>query len=92
MTRSLALAHAGDGVRVNCVCPGSIETDMLSATFSSAGAPEAQVARRDLYLSRIPASRFGQPDDIAQAVLYLASDAAAYVTGVAMPVDGGRLA
>ena len=92
MTRSLALAHAKHGIRVNCVCPGSIETDMLNATFASAGDPDAQAARRELYLSRIPAGRFGRPDDVAEAVLYLASDAASYVTGTALPVDGGRLA
>jgi NAD(P)-dependent dehydrogenase (short-subunit alcohol dehydrogenase family) len=92
MTRSLALAHAADGIRVNCVCPGSIETSMLAATFESAGSPEAQARRRSDYLARIPVARFGQPDEIAEAVLYLASDAAVFVTGVALPVDGGRLA
>lgn len=92
MTRSLALAHAADGIRVNCVCPGSIETGMLEATFAAAGAQERSAERRSAYLGRIPFGRFGRPEEVAEAVLFLASDAASYITGVAIPVDGGRLA
>ena len=92
MSRSLALSHAPDGIRVNCVCPGSIETPMLEATFAAAGDAAAQEARAALYNSRHPLGRFGQPDEVAAAVLFLASDAASFMTGVALPVDGGRLA
>jgi NAD(P)-dependent dehydrogenase (short-subunit alcohol dehydrogenase family) len=92
MTKSLALAHASEGVRVNCVCPGSIETPMLEATFAAAGDAAAQAARAALYRSRHPLGRFGRADEVAAAVLFLASDAASYMTGVALPVDGGRLA
>ena len=92
MTKSLALAHAAEGVRVNCVCPGSIETPMLEATFAAAGDAAAQAARAALYRSRHPLGRFGTADEVAAAVLFLASDAASYMTGVALPVDGGRLA
>jgi NAD(P)-dependent dehydrogenase (short-subunit alcohol dehydrogenase family) len=92
MTRSLALAHAAEGVRVNCVCPGSIETPMLEQAFSSAGTAEEGEARRHLYASRHPLGRFGRPEEVAEVVLFLASDGASYMTGAAVPVDGGRLA
>ena len=92
MTRSLALAHAAEGVRVNCVCPGSIETPMLEQVFASAGGPEEAEARRRLYASRHPLGRFGEAQEVAEVALFLASDAASYMTGVAVPVDGGRLA
>lgn len=90
LTRSLALAFAEDGVRVNSVCPGSIESAMLESTFAAAGA-DAE-ARREAYLALYPLRRFGKPSEVTEAVLYLASDAAAYSTGVSLPVDGGRLA
>ena len=90
LTRSLALSFAEDGVRVNSVCPGSIESAMLETTFASAG-PEAE-ARRKAYLAIHPLQRFGKPGEVTEAVLYLASDAASYSTGVSLPVDGGRLA
>lgn len=92
MTRSLALAHAREGIRVNCVCPGSIETPMLEATFASAGDPAAVDAHREAFRARHPLGRFGTPGEVAEAALYLASDAAGFSTGVALPVDGGRLA
>jgi NAD(P)-dependent dehydrogenase (short-subunit alcohol dehydrogenase family) len=92
MTRSMALSHAAENIRVNCVCPGSIETSMLRATFASAGDPDAQRAREDAYRLKHPMLRFGQPREVAAAVLFLASDEASFITGVALPVDGGRLA
>jgi len=92
LTKSLALAHAGEGIRVNCVCPGSIETPMLADTFAQAGDAMAQAARAAAYRARHPLGRFGEPDEVAAAVLFLLSDEAGFVTGVALPVDGGRLA
>jgi len=92
MTRSMALSHAAENIRVNCVCPGSIETPMLRATFTSAGDPDAQRAREEAFRLKHPMLRFGQPHEVAAAVLFLASDEAAYITGAALPVDGGRLA
>jgi NAD(P)-dependent dehydrogenase (short-subunit alcohol dehydrogenase family) len=92
LTKSLALSLATQGVRVNCVCPGSIETPMLEQTFASAGDGAAQAARAEAYRLRHPMHRFGQAGEVAEAVLFLASDAAGFVTGVALPVDGGRLA
>jgi len=92
MTRSLAHSLAPDHIRANCVCPGSIETPMLEATFASAGDAAARTARAAAMKARHPVGRFGKPDEVAAAVLFLASDEASFMTGVAMPVDGGRLA
>jgi len=84
LTRQLALDWA-PAVRVNCVCPGVIETPM---TAELRGDP----AWRETVLGKYPLRRFGRPEEIAAAILYLASDEAAYVTGVALPVDGGYTA
>jgi NAD(P)-dependent dehydrogenase (short-subunit alcohol dehydrogenase family) len=92
MTRSMALSHAAENIRVNCVCPGSIETPMLRATFAAAGDPDAQLAREEAYRLKHPMLRFGEASEVAAAVLFLASDDASYITGTALPVDGGRLA
>ncbi len=92
MTRSLAIAHAGEGIRVNCVCPGSIAGPMLERTFASAPTPEAQEVRRQQFRDKHPLGRFGTPAEVAEAVLFLAGDGASYLTGVSLPVDGGRLA
>lgn len=92
LTRSLAIAHAAEGIRANCVCPGSIATPMLQATFDAAGDAQAAAARRALYLARYPMGRFGEAHEVTQAALFLASREASYLTGVALPVDGGRLA
>lgn len=92
MTRGLALQHAADRIRANCVCPGSIETPMLDATFAAAGDPAAAEARRATFRAKHPLGRFGEANEVAEAALFLASDAASFITGVALPVDGGRLA
>ncbi|VTU13222.1 Levodione reductase [Variovorax sp. SRS16] len=92
LTRSVAVVHAAEGIRANCVCPGSIETPMLDAVFDASGDPQARQARESLYLQRIPFGRFGRAAEITEAALFLASPGASYLTGVALPVDGGRLA
>ena len=88
LTRSMAIDHAKDGIRVNAVCPGDTETDMLLSGRGEEG--------RDALLSwlgdAIPLGRVGEPVDIAAAVAFLASDAASYITGVLLPVDGGNTA
>jgi NAD(P)-dependent dehydrogenase (short-subunit alcohol dehydrogenase family) len=84
LTRQLALNWA-PAVRVNCVCPGVIETLMTAEL-------RKDPAWRETVLRKYPLVRFGQPEEIAAAILYLASDDAAYVTGVALPVDGGYTA
>jgi NAD(P)-dependent dehydrogenase (short-subunit alcohol dehydrogenase family) len=90
LTRSLALSLAEEGIRVNAVCPGSIASPMLERNFAAAGEDAQQ--RRQAYLEQHPLKRFGKPREVSEAVMYLASDAAAYSTGVLLPVDGGRLA
>ena len=84
LTRQMALEWA-PRVRVNCVCPGVIETPMTAEL-------RADPAWADAVLRRYPLGRFGQAEEIAAAILYLASDEAAFVTGVALPVDGGYTA
>jgi NAD(P)-dependent dehydrogenase (short-subunit alcohol dehydrogenase family) len=88
LTRSMAVDHAKDGIRVNAVCPGDTATDML---LSGRG-DEASDKVLDRLGEAIPLGRVGQPADIAAAVAFLASDAASYVTGVLLPVDGGNTA
>ncbi len=89
LTRSLALEHARDGIRVNCVLPGSIDTPVFRANLRAEGdEEEGYRATAD----SIPLGRVGQPSDIAYAVLYLVSDEASYVTGASFLIDGGLLA
>ena len=84
LTKSLAIAYAADGIRVNAVAPGWIATPLTQALQDDA-------ARSAAVLSRTPLGRWGQPQDIAGPVLFLCSPAAAFVTGVVLPVDGGYL-
>jgi len=82
-TKSVALECAREGIRVNAVCPGTIDTPMVERMFAD-GALE-----HDAILAGTPMGRLGKAEEIAAAVLWLCSDAASYVTGVAFPVDGG---
>jgi NAD(P)-dependent dehydrogenase (short-subunit alcohol dehydrogenase family) len=86
LTRVLALEYAEQGIRVNCVCPGPIQTPMLEFTHNQEADPAE--ARRKL-ISRVPLARLGKPDEIAQAVLFLASKRSSYITGQHLVVDGG---
>jgi NAD(P)-dependent dehydrogenase (short-subunit alcohol dehydrogenase family) len=86
LTRTMALDHAADGIRVNCVCPGSVETDMIHQAWQAFPDPEA--ARRR-WEDKHPLGRIATPDEVARAILFLASDDAGFITGVALPVDGG---
>jgi 3-oxoacyl-[acyl-carrier protein] reductase len=79
-TLSSAVELAGKGIQVNAVLPGMIVTDMSSRVRKRAG---------DMILERIPAGRFGEPSDVASLIVFLASDRADYITGQAIPVDGG---
>jgi NAD(P)-dependent dehydrogenase (short-subunit alcohol dehydrogenase family) len=92
MTRSLARNHAAENIRVNCVCPGSIETPMLQSVFDDLADPAARAEREREFTAFHPLGRFGKPEEVAEAVLYLASPAASFVTGISLPVDGGSIA
>jgi NAD(P)-dependent dehydrogenase (short-subunit alcohol dehydrogenase family) len=85
-TKSVALRYGPLGIRVNAVCPGTIKTPMVERMIAQ-GELDAQAA-----VAGIPMGRLGRPEEIAAAVLWLASDAASYVTGVALPVDAGYTA
>jgi NAD(P)-dependent dehydrogenase (short-subunit alcohol dehydrogenase family) len=85
LTKSLAVAWAADGIRVNAIAPGWIETPMTVPARSDE-------ARNAAILARTPMGRWGKPEDIVGPALFLASDAARFVTGVVLPVDGGYAA
>ena len=84
LTKSLAIAWASDGIRVNAVAPGFIVTPMTDKHID----PVFRANRE----TRTPMGRWGRPQDVADAVLFLASDRASFITGVILPVDGGYLA
>jgi NAD(P)-dependent dehydrogenase (short-subunit alcohol dehydrogenase family) len=82
MTREMAVEYARQGIRANSICPGPIETPLLAELL-------ADPVRRQRRLVHIPIGRFGRPEEIAKAALFLASDDASFVTGSALVVDGG---
>jgi NAD(P)-dependent dehydrogenase (short-subunit alcohol dehydrogenase family) len=82
MTKAMALDHAGENIRVNCICPGIVETEMVAAFGMDEAARKQRIAMH-------PAGRFGQPHDIAGMAVLLASDESKWITGSAFTVDGG---
>jgi NAD(P)-dependent dehydrogenase (short-subunit alcohol dehydrogenase family) len=88
-SRALAIELAPQGIRVNAVCPGPIDTPMLDAEFDLADDP---AAARQAEVDTVPVGRLGRPADIAAVVAFLASDAAAFVNGAAWSADGGKTA
>lgn len=86
LTRTIALDHAPEGLRANCVCPGSVDTDMIHEAWQLTGDPE-RAARA--WAEKHPLGRIATVQEVASAILFLASDDAGFVTGVALPVDGG---
>lgn len=92
LTRTLARNHASEGIRVNCVCPGTISGPMADATFEHIADEALRQERTRAKQATVPLGRFGEPDEVAHAVLHLLSDEASFTTGIALPVDGGRLA
>lgn len=86
LTKSMAIDYVKDNIRVNCLCPGTVDTPSLAQRI--AAFPDPVEARKN-FVARQPMGRFGTAEEIAAAALYLVSDEAAFVTGVAFPVDGG---
>jgi 3-oxoacyl-[acyl-carrier protein] reductase len=89
LTKTLSLDYAKFNIRVNCICPGAVDTPMLRRHFNNSPDPEL-AARREQDL--MPIGRFLEPEEIAEGALYLASDAARGVTGTSLVIDGGSLA
>jgi NAD(P)-dependent dehydrogenase (short-subunit alcohol dehydrogenase family) len=89
MMKSLAVAHAHQGIRANTVNPGAIDTDMLRGTLASA---EDFEAKRHQLVASTPAARVGEAWEVAKAVLFLASDESRFVNGVVLPIDGAKAA
>lgn len=86
MTKSMALEYARENIRVNCICPGPVQTPMLEREL--AGESDKEAARK-MWASRQPIGRLGQPEEIAQVALFLASSRSSFVVGHALVADGG---
>jgi NAD(P)-dependent dehydrogenase (short-subunit alcohol dehydrogenase family) len=94
LTKNMALDHAGDRIRVNCVCPGMVDTELARSNLEWRARTRGTTVEeeRRQAAAGYPLRRLGTPRDVAYAALYLASDEAAWVTGAILPVDGGRCA
>jgi NAD(P)-dependent dehydrogenase (short-subunit alcohol dehydrogenase family) len=88
LTNAMAIDYAAQGIRVNCVCPATIE-DTGQASFAYERAKNKEEHRAYL-MAKHPLNRLGRSDEVAYAILFLASDESSYITGVALPIDGGR--
>jgi NAD(P)-dependent dehydrogenase (short-subunit alcohol dehydrogenase family) len=87
MTMALALDHSQDNIRVNCVCPATIDTAMPRGMMAEA--PDPALLERQM-IEKHPIGRIGQPEEVASTIAFLASEDASFMTGLAIPVDGGR--
>lgn len=86
LTKAMAVDHAHEGIRVNCICPSIVETELIKDLFDTSADGEA--ARR-ARIATIPLGRMGRPEDVAEMAVYLAAKESSWVTGVAIPLDGG---
>lgn len=93
LSKALAVDHLKEGLRVNAVCPGTVDSPSLQARMETLGETMGGYeAARAMFLARQPSGRLGQPEEIAAVVVFLLSDAASFVTGQALAIDGGILA
>jgi NAD(P)-dependent dehydrogenase (short-subunit alcohol dehydrogenase family) len=86
LTKAMALDHAHENIRVNCICPSIVETELIRELFASGA--QGETARRSR-IAQIPLGRMGRPEDVADMAVFLASKESSWVTGVAIPLDGG---
>lgn len=86
LTKAMSLDHAHENIRVNCICPSIVETELVKGLFANSAAGEQ--ARRTRVAS-LPLGRMGKPEDVAELAVYLASDESSWMTGAAIPLDGG---
>lgn len=89
LTKAMALDHAHENIRVNCICPTIVETELGNQSIAMTPDPEAERRKR---AAEIPIGRMGKPEDVALMAVYLASDESSWVTGAALPLDGGLTA
>jgi meso-butanediol dehydrogenase/(S,S)-butanediol dehydrogenase/diacetyl reductase len=89
LTRAMALDHAHEKIRVNCICPTIVETELGMQSIQMTGNAAAEIQKR---IAEIPIGRLGKPVDVAMMAVYLASEDASWVTGVSFPLDGGLTA
>jgi NAD(P)-dependent dehydrogenase (short-subunit alcohol dehydrogenase family) len=89
LTKAMAIDHGPENIRANCVCPGDTDTPMLRREAALSGVAEADFL---MEAANRPLRRIGRPEDVANAVYYLVTDASAFVTGTELVVDGGGLA
>jgi dihydroanticapsin dehydrogenase len=86
LTKAMALDHAHEKIRVNCICPSVVETDLVKSVFDDSERGQALLKAR---LATIPLGRLGRPEDVAEMAVYLASEESSWLTGAAIPLDGG---
>ena len=89
LTRAMALDHAADGIRVNCICPAIVETELVRDLYKKQADPAAAMRAR---AATLPVGRLGQPEDVANMAVFLASEESSWLTGAALPLDGGLTA
>lgn len=86
LTKAMAMDHAHENIRVNCICPSIVETELVRGLFNES---EEGRKAKDARIETLPLGRFGKPQDVAELAAFLASDESSWITGTAIPVDGG---
>jgi NAD(P)-dependent dehydrogenase (short-subunit alcohol dehydrogenase family) len=89
LTKAMAIDHAADNIRINCICPGPINTPLLHRIIESSADPESE---RQITIEKTLLKRLGEPEEIANVILFLASEESSYMTGTVVVVDGGLTA